>query len=683
MKIKKWNLSICMAAMVVGLGVASCSDNVDEGNLYSFSGRQISESLSEREDCRLFAGLLQRVHPSSRSESTLYQLLSARGNYTVFAPTDKAIRQFTDSVTGHSGSSTDELADSTVNELVRGCIIDCGSDDAYRTIDLNEGVIGKTNMNDRYMTVAFDTTQAGTQAIFVINSTATIIEGDIECENGYVNVMNRVPTTSNSDLPSLLRAASNMRIFSRLLAETGWDRQMLDYLDADYEENHPDNGRPTHPESESPYPCPAHRRYGYTAFVEPDSIYMAQWGVPAPRVNSTGQIENWDAILAVIKERCADIDLYENTSDNLRSEDNAVNQFVAYHLLPASITYNKLVVHFCEAGFSFRNMNKLTLNLDEFYTTMGKRRRLMKITEGATTDGKRINRYSSYDAETYDETTVYDAGALIAGDNGRQTNYALNGFYYPIDRILVYDSHTRDRVLNQRLRFDVVTLFPEMLTYGMRRPDYAIYYNLPANFLDPDEMSRSDETEFIYKATWTPQWYDYDGDEMLGLDQYDFTFRLPPVPADGTYELRIGVSATDYRSMAQVYIGDNKDNLPAIGLPIDMRVKGTSSEIGWVKDGEDAEANNIVDQNMRHHGYMKAPNIYGFPSTTGVTALMRNVNSNLLRKILTTMDMKAGKKYYCRFKSVLSDPDAQFFFDYIELVPKSVYNNPNTAEDKW
>lgn len=43
----------------------------------------------------------------------------------------------------------------------------------------------------------------------------------------------------------------------------------------------------------------------------------------------------------------------------------------------------------------------------------------------------------------------------------------------------------------------------------------------------------------------------------------------------------------------------------------------------------------------------------------------------------------AKKTYYVRFKSVLDDTRSEFHFDYLELVPSYVFNNPVDSEDEW
>ena len=79
---------------------------------------------------------------------------------------------------------------------------------------------------------------------------------------------------------------------------------------------------------------------------------------------------------------------------------------------------------------------------------------------------------------------------------------------------------------------------------------------------------------------------------------------------------------------------------------------------------------------MRNLGFMKGAKYIYVNGGTG------RDSQNNLRKIIYTGEFKAGETYYIRFKSVLESTTSEFFFDYIELVPKSVYAGENN-EDIW
>lgn len=93
----RWGAALTLSAAIWG-GVCSCSDNVDESNMYSFTGNTVTSFLEKTPEFSSFSYILQKVKLSDKSESTLSAMLSARGNYTCFAPTNEAIQIYLDSI---------------------------------------------------------------------------------------------------------------------------------------------------------------------------------------------------------------------------------------------------------------------------------------------------------------------------------------------------------------------------------------------------------------------------------------------------------------------------------------------------------------------------------------------------------------------------------------------------------
>jgi len=682
-----------LIASCIILTLSRCSDNVDDSNLYVFTGDMISTYLTKNSDqFSDYIALAQRTKLSRRSQSTVMELLATRGHYTVFAPTNDAVHAFVDSIMDQKDYPLSDVSDSIAEMIVKNSIIDTGTADAYETNDLTEGALAYQNLNNRYVTVSFDTING--KASIIINSEARIISPDNECENGYVHVTDKVVAMSNDEISQLIGQADNCKIFSRLLQETGWADKLNEYRDEEYEENHPEYGNAIGSTGGNvkEYKCPDHRYLGYTVFVETDSVFEKEWGINI-KLSSFGQIENWDEVKAQIVKHCEDVDIYKETSDNAGSptdwenEDNVVNQFVAYHLYKDMVPFDLLVIHMNEWGYSFKNTNKLAVNVTRNYESMGKQKRLFRITEGESTDGKRLNRWSSYDDDTYDELTVYDKGALVTSNNGNNPNNALNGFYYPIDHIIVYDTHVRDYVLNDRLRFDLTDYMTESGANGFGNPHRALdFQNMPNGYLSKVYHITDESWQIDFNEVQPNGWVDINCNEILILGQYDVTFELPRVPVDGTYEFRWGLSNASWRGMTQIYFGTDPDNLPAIGVPLDMRAAYSSPSIGWKKDDPNDEQSNLEnDKAMRNHGYMKGPKQYGLLSASGVSTSFRDGNgSNMLsmRYIIYRGTMRADKTYYVRFKNVLTNPYGQLFCDYFELVPRSIYNGEK-RENIW
>ncbi|MEG1580391.1 MAG: fasciclin domain-containing protein [Bacteroidaceae bacterium] len=657
-----------------------CSDHVDDSNLYSFTGILMTDYFATNKDFSLFHEMLTKVTLNGKKSSTLSGLLSARGNYTCFAPNNKAIQSYVDSVYEQKDYPISEVSDSIMEYIARSCIIDNDDTKAYKTTSFIEGSLERTTLNDRYLTIQFDTIAGGEGAIYV-NTKSRILQPDIEVENGVIHTVNRILSPSTSSLPAIISEANNLRIFAHLLEVTEWDRKMMRYRDADYEENHPEKGPGLDTQGGGLIDCPAHRNYGYTAFVETDDVLCRAWGITLDISN--GRVRNWDEVMKKINVVCRSY--YPTaTSEDHKSEQNAVNQFIAYHLVDRAIPFNKLVIHYCEIGMAYTRPEILGINAWEYYETMGKQRRILKITEGATTEGKRINRYvEKYNLTNYTEEHVPRPGLFINEKNGHNDFNALNGYYYTLNEPLVYDEEVPNTVLNERMRYDVVALMPELTTNGIRRMSVNKDINVPRGY--SCNLSCSNETNICYLSGYGEStWKVYQGDELNVVGKYDMTLRLPPVPYEGSYELRIGISINPRRGMAQLYMGDNPNNLPSIGLPVDLRLEANNPTIGWELDTEDEGRNNEIDKTLRIHGYMKAPEYFGYCNSMGTTQSFRNVGPRIasVRKIIWTGTMHPEKVYYLRFKSVLQSTNTQLSTDYIEIVPKSVYNGKE-LEDRW
>lgn len=674
------NIGIALLAVMFSFAFSSCSDKVDESNMYSFTGLQISDYLDETAETSYFSLLSKRVKLSSKTSSTVHDLLSARGNYTCFVPTNDAVQAFVDSVTNTKGYPIENTPDSVAEDVVNNSLIDNENEDAYLSTTFEVGSLERLSFADRYMTIRFDTLTGGKLGIY-INSKSLIISADNELANGVIHIVDRVITPSNETIGALIKNTDNLKIFSHLLEETGWSDKMTAFKDQAYEDYHPAYGPGCSTENNgADLPTPDHRNTGYTVFVETDSVFQKEWGVPALQFKENGEVSNWDEVMAVISDKCQEA-YPAYTNGDIKSEENPINQFISYHLLPEALTYNQLVIHYNEIGYGYKYPSNLGIDTWDYYETMSTNRRLLKIMEGKQTNGKRINRYvSERDDQSYKEITVPIPGVRIMESNGSRDYNALNGYYYTLDGMLIYSDDVPNKVLNERIRYDICSLLPEQMTNGFRRMNFDQQYHIPDGYFK--YMTFTEESHVNYLPGYARSWGDYQGDEYNIEGQYDVTLRLPPVPFYGTFQLRYGTqNVADRRSMCQFYFGENKDNLMAIGLPLDMRVSATIPSIGWVADGNDKDINDANDRAMYLHNYMKAPKCGGWDNTTEVTTSFRT-SSNMMRRIVMTQTLDPNKVYYLRMKSVLVSTTKQLFIDYFEWVPKNVYSGP-VAEDQW
>lgn len=671
-KIKNYCGIGVLLASCAALTLNSCKENIDDSNLYTFTGEMMIDHLRDNPDFSSYYEILGRVHPSKRSSSTMHELLAARGNYTCFAPTNEAIDLYIDSlltIGEVSSKEVSELPDSVAEYIVFNSIIDHGNNDPIASTEFDKAE-NYANMNDRYITFTYTNAEDGSTVIYA-NTNSKITELDIEVENGYIHVIDKVLSPSKATVADLIEATPNLSFFGRLLELTGWDDKLLVWRDNDYEDFEEAGEVISTKTGNSQYP--EHRYLGFTVFVEPDSVYEVNG------INSVAELMTYLKNNAYYDE--------ETTSygEDYTNPENAVNQFVAYHILPELLTWNNMVIWSNEKGYYSGSPNDGTsfnVNVWEYYETLDPHRRSMKIT--GIRNGKRINRQSEYNLVTYRERDVNIEGVKINETNGENENYARNGYYFPIDEILLWTRDVPNKVLNERMRYDICSLLPELMTNGLRMnktngTDWVFKHDYFDNVLN-----MTDETVFNYlpnqgNAGSSGTWLNYQTDEWNIQGVYDFTMKLPPVPYTGTYEIRYGINANGNRGMAQIYVGENPNNLAAYGIPLDLRLGGSSTMVNWQSDISLGNEDAIMekDKAMRNNGYMKGP-AYFFPAS-GVPG--RDC-VNCLRRIVYTGRLEAGKTYYIRFKSVLDSSNTEFFFDYLELVPRTIYNG-DISEDKF
>ena len=241
-------------------------------------------------------------------------------------------------------------------------------------------------------------------------------------------------------------------------------------------------------------------------------------------------------------------------------------------------------------------------------------------------------------------------------------------------------------VLKDRLRFDAATLMPELATNNIFRNGdgtenagtRGLAYQIP-NTMDysyVENLKIYQEAVVYYQCPVVNFWCWY-ADEIIAEGSYDFAIKLPPVPS-GTYEVRYGYVPMSHRGVVQVYLEWDNVSKPC-GIPIDLTEDGTSPRIGWVSDeGKTEEEKLKIDKAMHNRGYLKGPITQA--ENWSKDRLARD-QSNHLRRIVATEYLENGKDYYIRFRAVDEEAE-EFMFDYLELCPKDVYDNPQLQEDR-
>lgn len=710
---KKKPLFTSLAAVTLAL-LSSCEESIDTSSRYVFKEHTAVSYLESHPDYSQYVGLLRQVPVSRMSQTSVYQLLSARGNYTVFAPTNEAIDRYLERlvedglITEPSWEAFTDSAklDSVRKVVVHNSVIDGGdlSEQVFFTHnfpEVNNGEISLPNMLDHKLTVS---TVKNNDTLFISGSCPLDPRNqDIPVINGVIHQVHSVIAPDDISAARyfkllLEKDEEGYLVMAKCLDACGLFDTLSAIRDEVYEELYqtgkiPDlNAYMSHGftdasgNSSSNALAPEHRKYGFTIFAEPDSYWRSQ-GIDPHASNVPELMQQWilDNGMYITDEACSKAADYTNP-------DNVLHLWATYHILPMRIEASKLVYHWNETGYVRSTKQNYTIPVMEWYCTLG-RRRLLKIFESKESQGVFLNRFPNLNKERtgdgHENSCDPDKrGCLVEKESEEAVvSDIVNAIIYPIDAPLAYNNATRDCLGRERLRFDCFALFPESMTNGIRRADSAldrwnhVYIPTDKYYRYFQNMSiMSEDTHFIHFNGFNVSWENYDGDEDKWLGRYDVMFTLPPVPKRTTYELRYKVLATSARGVVQMYVGSNPNNLPVAGIPVDLTKSVTDlwGQSATVEDTDDQDYNAEIDKKLRNNSLMK-----GCQSVTSGSHKWERGTVICSRRIIWRGTMDPHLTYYVRFKSVLDSDKKELYMDYIELCPKEVYDNPNEPEDLW
>ena len=685
--------------------LAACKEDIDTSARYVFKDYTVYSYLSTFPQYSEYAKLLSEVKASPISNTTLKQLLTARGHYTCFAPTNDAVHAYLQYLTEEGIISepswdafpSDRVRDSIKQVIVYNSIID-GADENYILTSefpvTNNAELPLANMNDRKLSIRFGDTPDS----LYVNYDCPIDSRnkDIEVTNGVIHCMHKVIFMEDLSLTQLfneivLKKREGFLVTAKVILACGLQDTMSKVRDEVYEKLYLTKAITDFDANKISWTfhgasghrtayLPEHRKYGFTVFAERDNFWREALG-KEPADITPADVQQW-----VLDNHQYSEDDEFVADNNFSSPKNLLYQWITYHILPCKISSDKLVIHHNEKGYNIQNKN-LTIAQDELYATMGKRR-LLKIFESKESNGVYLNRFPKLDngrRGTYHELYCDEdkVGCLVDNKSDSVLNYnVLNGIVYGIDAPLAYTDEVRNNLQRQRIRFESMTMFPEAMTNDIRKcqsTDFRhqfIHIPPTSKYQYFENMDLSDDTWFVYLNSYGYDWCNLNADELKAEGRYEVTLKLPPVPRSGVYELRYKVLANGDRGTAQFYLGTDKNKLAPTRIPIDLTL-ATPEKTGWFTDSDDDEYNAEKDKQMRNNGIMKgAEGIQNSSATERATTYT-------LRHIVSRQFVDADKTYYLRIKSVLDSDRKEFYMDYLEWVSKDVYDNPVEPEDIW
>ena len=637
--------------LALALSIVACTEEIDKSNRYTFTGETVSDYVLNRSDkYSHFITLLQRAK--------LLSLLNTYGQFTLFLPDNDAVERYVqeqDSIyhatkdtdepiwTGVTSPLVEELSDSMATVIARTHIVEGN----YPTAQFGEGALTKWNMNDRYIGISYRARKE--DYLIMLNNSAAIIGSDNRVENGIVHIIDRIIDSNIEELPETITKQPCFSIFAEALNATGFSDSLRLVMDMKY----------------SPYnystnvSYPPFRYYKYTGFIESDEVFHANG------------IYTLDDLKAFAEKWYGSDD-----NDNLASPKNALHKFVAYHFLDRELPYDKLII---SKYYDTRLHNPYVDLYDYFEAANGK---MMKITKPLSNEqGKNIfinysKRKVPYNYEMRHHLNVRIIETTeFTQSNEKYSNfkqYASNGIIHPIDKILIYnEDEMAGNILNERMRIDIVSLLPELSSNNIR-------FNQTRQYIPFDYCKNLKNNTFMDDFQYYRTGFTYLNDEIALNGMYDFSIKLPPVPAR-TYEIRMSTWLLDHTTgdIVQIYLDDK-----ICGLPIDMRLRSSDPTVGWVEDDSTHDNGVELDKQMRNRGWMKGPDSFLVINTSFTPA---RECSKSVRRIITTRYLHEGE-HWLRIRKITNNAyEAQKNsggYDYIELVPLHIVSDPMKPEDR-
>ena len=722
MNIKK-NIRVALmalAALTATGSMVSCTDEPDAENFYTFTGEMMSDYLKNRAEYSDFKTIVERAK--------LMDLLATYGQYTCFLPSNQAVQKY---LSDKGLSSIDQLSDADCDTIARTHLIA----NMYSTYEMaNFGRIPTMNMLGRYISTTSGLDNDSNAVIFLEGTAHIIFEQTLadgtyihqndSVENGLVQPIDMVIEKSNSYAADILRENPTISYFYQALVATDVREEILLVEDPDYDKMNYNNNKPyrykSHVRNEVAW-VPDKKKFGYTIFVEPDSVYQAKFQEYGISTEQGTLRALYDLAAKIYYDVYGSPETFNDAAkegwgfDHLTDSINPLRRFVEYHIMtryvPGDDDLTALIVPETKQPFGFETK---WMNAVDWYQTLlphtmlkiellsrDKREDTKNDCIGIDEDKKEwhfVNR--RYEAPEYNFR-----GACV--DKRVDTKYehdGVNGHYFYVDDLVVFSKDVRDKVQNMRIRMDFSTVFPELMTNDMRlkgnyRADDG--YNAPAddspepkngkNYYFPlgylDGVTFNSNCTFVYRR---PHWefWSWQGDEWNLFGDYDFTFRIPPVPYSGEWQLRLGFAPLETRGVMQVYF----DGVPQ-GIPLDMTQILTSEMYLGDRMEDDAQLTNykktakedLAEEQklLKNLGGYRGPRACYNISNNGSQKNYSWGISHMMRRILCQTYIDATKDHYLRFR-VASDGkqgnNNEFMLDFFEMVPKSVYGVDGDGE---
>ena len=686
---------LALSATVCTAMLTSCSDEPDQENFYTFTGEMASDYLKSRSNFSSFAAVVEKA--------SLMDLLASYGHYTCLVPDNAAFDAY---LKQHGKSSLDELTVSECDTIARTHLVG----NMYSTMDMNGTQLHDANMLHRPVQTIQGADDDGNPVIF-LNTRGCHIYYDLKddsVENAIMQPINQVLESSSGTIIEVLESNPNISTFCAALEATG----VKDYVsnipaeDTDYDYLTYDKYYYTSDFWKEVAWAPETKKTGFTIFVEKDSLLKAKYGIEPGQAGLRALYDLACTLYDPVFP--GDVSAEGHKYENLRDSVNPLRRYMLYHFLNRQVQggSDKLTPLIMQntgkkldgttLGYDQNLLNPVDWHETLLPNTMAKVEYLTVPSQIGPSDS--LQRYIN---RRYDDKWQFVGQKIIENVESEYVQDAVNGHYFYIDDVMAFSKDVQEKVQSMRIRMDFASIFPEMITNDLRQkgnymtdddsgtpdeqdtPTNGKNYYFPKGYLK--DVTFTGNCAFVYRR---PHWnfWSFEGDEFNIFGDYDFTFKIPPVPHSGEWQVRLGFCALRTRGVAQIYF----DGTPQ-GIPMDMTLFITDNEMLGLTDlmpSENETTNMTAYEKIRQDpeqlaesmkafrnlGIVRGP--YGTYHTAGDEMTRWAGNWRTYRRILYQGQIDRDKEHYVRIR-VASDGkqgnNNEFMLDYLELVPKSVY----------
>lgn len=350
-------------------------------------------------------------------------------------------------------------------------------------------------------------------------------------------------------LPAVIAADPKAQLFSGALQETGMAEMLCNY---EYEYYPPKENYSIIDGTweRTVYYYNVTRNKMFTMFVETDDVLAAQG------INS---IDDLKAYAKLVYDA-----VYPEDADISDPKDprNSFHRFMAYHILPFGCNYWNLTYY--DGKQTDKVVDTDMTDIAAWYGTILSNASLKCSYPMGAESGVYLNRRGLKDGP--DKYGKQIRGAkVVPGDSNKSdpfTHQAFNGYYFYIDRILVYDQTTQEDVLGSELwRVDFKALSPDIMNnaedlrgnfHAGESEDTKNGKNYAYSFdcLENVTAENMNAPLLAHRAISYYSLYLCDAVRIPDVSG-SFTIKLPPLPP-GEWEIRMGTAASADRSHIRV-----------------------------------------------------------------------------------------------------------------------------------